>query len=515
MAINKILYPIDLTGKSATNQIKDEPHVIGTDRYRAFALNYGPFFAQSIVVMDVDKHRRLVRGVDFETLYTIPELVKATRGQEVAGVLIITNKNVSTNISVTYNIVGGHYCSNVYVIEKAISDLNLDNRNAYWKNILEKPELFQPAPHDHDFGDVYGFEYIISLLASLNNAIIAGNSQVTDKIQETLNKAISDITKYIDSHKSDHGNPHHVTAEQVNCFDKQEVNKFLDGISKRFEALEPRISEIIKDIAANAQAIAAQATVIDKQGDRIGDVERTASNMNLLVSNVNDRCDAILKDIAGVKDSIKLLQQRDVELTEAIDDVKTSVTAVNKRVDGVLSTIETLHTTDGHLQQQIDALTNAKNDLYGKHNAQQNTLNSHGNSISDLYNKHNAQQGSINDLYNKISQVGNRPVHLHYRTGRDSINGLQAGGVYMVTVYGIVHDRGNSNIGQMQVRNSGGSILASTNVAWVNWPDGQPTQFGTLIITAPSNGYISGHTDVFGGGGSHGTTLNMTAVRIS
>lgn len=220
MAINTILYPVDTTGTAASNRVIEEPHVIGVGRYRAFALNGGPFFVNDqLIVVDADTNQRLIRGRDFSTLYDIPQISKAVNGKRVCGVIIIHNKNVSTNIVVSYNVVGGPYTSMVYVIKKAIDDLDLDNRDVFWRRVLEKPDLFQAAPHDHDVGDIFGFEYHITAIDALREAVSNGNSKVTDAILDKLDTDINTVKTLINNHRLDKGNPHQVNPHQINCYD--------------------------------------------------------------------------------------------------------------------------------------------------------------------------------------------------------------------------------------------------------------------------------------------------------
>lgn len=356
MAINKIVYPIDLTGNAQSNRIQSEPHVIGQDRYRAFALNYGPFFAESVVVVDAANGRRLTRQVDYEILYTIPELVKATRGKEVAGVVIITNRNVSTNVTVTYNIVGGHFASNVYVIQKAIDDLNLDNRNVYWMNIIEKPELFQPAPHDHDFGDVYGLEFIITMLGMLNDSIVVGNSQVTDSIRDALDDAIKALTKKINDHAALRNNPHNVTASQVNCFDKEEINALIATINEALNEVDKDLASIARDISNIVSDIDSINQSLVAMGESINDVLQTFNNINLTIANFNDRLDGFEQDITQIKQQITLLIQRDEELNQLIIDTNSRVDEVVNITNELKQEIENIGDTNNNVNIEIDTI---------------------------------------------------------------------------------------------------------------------------------------------------------------
>lgn len=405
MALNKIIYPLDLTGELASNLISSEQHTIGVDRQRAFALNYGPFFVDSVLIVDAKDNRRLVRGVDFECIYIIPELIKVSGGKDVAGVILITNPDVSTQISVSYQIVGGHYCSNVYVINKAIEDVIADTRIVNWENILKKPSTFQAAPHLHDIGDTYGLEYIVSILSRINQTIVAGNSEVTNDLLKNIESVKTELTAIHNAYVARRDNPHVVTAEQVNCYDKEAITEKLAEVAKRFEALEPRLSAILTKIATNINAIANLANTVNAQGNRIGDVEHVQALINTLLSDCTDELATINTRLTGIDNKIKALESNDGNLQASIN------TNTNNIYDlgNANKTLELgLHTANGNinlLNNEVAVLKRTDANLLDLHNAQQNQIDSLSaretastNSISKVSQQVTAQTKTISAL---------------------------------------------------------------------------------------------------------------------
>ena len=95
-------------------------------------------------------------------------------------------------------------------------------------------------------------------------------------------------------------------------------------------------------------------------------------------------------------------------------------------------------------------------------------------------------------------------------SGTSSISGLTGGKKYLVSVYGITANRGTKNhtLNGVRVYNSSGGIIAATPSRYVNWADGSSAQSATLLVTAPSNGYIRGLTDA-------GNALTMVAIQLN
>lgn len=169
-----IKYPYDPTGLAPTNLVSQELHVIPVTRNRAFALQAGPFYANSVVLTTLPANTLLVRGVDYEILYLYQEATRIT-GQEVCAVVYVTNPSVSGQLSATYQVVGGEFSSNVSAIQQLIQSLLIDNRAIVWDDILDKPVTFPPAPHLHDVGDLYGMEALIDAINDLKNAVMLGD----------------------------------------------------------------------------------------------------------------------------------------------------------------------------------------------------------------------------------------------------------------------------------------------------------------------------------------------------
>lgn len=498
MAINTILYPVDTTGTAASNRVIEEPHVIGIDRYRAFALNGGPFFVNDqLIVTDANTNQRLIMGRDFTPLYDIPELTKIAHGKRICGVIMVHNKNVGTNIKVSYNLLGGPYTSMVYVIKKAIEDLELDNRNVYWRRVLEKPDLFQAGPHDHDVGDVFGFEYHIAAIDALREAVNNGNTKVTDTILDKLDSDINTVKRLINDHKLNKSNPHQVTPHQINCYDKTEINNKLAAIQKQFEDLEPRFTDILKKIKTNADSINATNTNVVRLGERVSDVERRFGNYNNVVAELNSKIDEINENLDLLKARV---DQHDVDINNLSGQINALI-ATDARHDAELTqirnSINSIVAVNNAQQAEIDALKRRDDDLQRQINNLVTKNNQQDSSINSVIGVNNSQNGTLNSLQQQIDALKRTGANIEVRTGNDRITGLTAGKRYVVIISGVTGDRGVGGawLGGTVITDSGGNVIASTNGLTVNWPDGNAPQSGAMYVTAPSNGEIRGRMD--------------------
>lgn len=187
MAYNQVVLDLDISGKNIDNKIVNEPHTLSNRPVRAIAVNYGPFFAEGLEIMD--GARVLDRGVDFQ-LVELHQEATLKYGKEIVSVILIINKSVPSDITVTYQALGGHYMYSDTAVSNMYSSLINDNRPVDWANIFDKPTEFNPAIHRHLLDDIYGFEPVVDYLERIKRAITLGQTTV---VMELINQLISNF----------------------------------------------------------------------------------------------------------------------------------------------------------------------------------------------------------------------------------------------------------------------------------------------------------------------------------
>ena len=349
MSIRKILYPLDFTGTAPSNRLEGELITVGVDRYRAFTLNFAPFYTSNLTIKERGKTVLLKRGVDYECLYFYPELTKLAAGKEICGVVVITNTAVGTALEVGYTTVGGHYAHSAALIQSAIADINIDNRNVYWQNIIDTPTLFQPTPHIHDIGDVYGLEFIVDMLVSIREALLIGDNAVHQQILDRIDAVVLDLTTKLNAHKADQSNPHKTTAAQTGAYTKEQVDALVLDLLNDLAALEPRFQSITTQFTNITQQFTAVNGSLVSMSNRVGLVEQELSKYNLLLAPINQTLASLQSQIDDINDEITLLKNKDTSLQTQINNINTSIGTINTKnntQDDRLDTLETAVTTN-------------------------------------------------------------------------------------------------------------------------------------------------------------------------
>lgn len=214
-------YPLDLTGVNPTNKIEGEIRELSPGINRSVVPRYGAFYYDQLQIRDLDSNQILVPNDQFVPIMFHQPATERS-GKEVFGGVVIVDTTVSNNLAIDYQAVGGEYQDIVPLILDIIDNLNLDNRTVAWGDLLGRPDAFAPAPHLHDVGDVYGFEYLVESINAVREAILLGDQGVFDELRAqiearhaTAMQGIADLTSDFNDHESNFANPHSVNKVQV------------------------------------------------------------------------------------------------------------------------------------------------------------------------------------------------------------------------------------------------------------------------------------------------------------
>ena len=397
MALKKFVYPLDLTGTRASNRV-EENHTLGTQEYRAFALKNGPFYTKDLTIRERNSGKLLKRGDDYECVFFYEDLSALTPGMEICGVIVVHNTAVSEDVVVTANIAGGPFAHSAQVISDAIDALEINNKNTYWKNVIDKPDLFQPTPHFHDFADIYGMEFLIDVLGHIRDTLLIGGNAQFEQVRERLDALESALRQTIQAHLEDYTNPHKVSAEQVNCYDKERIDQFIQALNVALGDLEPRFRSIINSIRDVNLRIDGLVQAMNNNDTQLQANEQSLSRVHSNIADVNAAIDLIKDEIILINNEITGLKQRDAELTVLIDNNRDAINVEKGRNDTqdgeiqALKSKDTEHDTELARQKGVDdthtaniASVNERARLIENVNtAQQNSINSHNTRLGGV-----------------------------------------------------------------------------------------------------------------------------------
>lgn len=229
MSTPNLTLPLDLTGSASSNLVQNEVHAIGPVGTRAFPLNYGLFYRDSLVVTDLATGQPLTEGTQYyPTQMDLDSSLQA--GQEVDAVVIIVDTTVSANVSVKYQALGGPNSLNSTLTQAAVNDLNIDDAAVTWASVTNKPKDYAPGPHYHQAGDVFGMEYITAAMNRLASGITLGQGAAQAQVQAYAQAVVNEMAQIVangnatlQAHFTDFNNPHQTTAAQVGAYTTEQT----------------------------------------------------------------------------------------------------------------------------------------------------------------------------------------------------------------------------------------------------------------------------------------------------
>ncbi|AQT28062.1 minor tail protein [Vibrio phage pVa-21] len=397
MALKKFIYPLDLRGDRESNRV-EENHTLGTQQYRAFALKNGPFYTKDLAVRERNSGKLLKRGDDYECVFFYEDLTALTPGKEICGVIVVHNTAVSTDVTVSANIVGGPFAQSAQAIQDAIDALEINNKNTYWQNVIDKPDLFQPTPHMHDFGDIFGLEFLIDVLGHIRDTLMIGDNAQFEQVRARIDALESTLRTLHQEHLDDLNNPHQVSAEQVNCYDKERIDQIVQVLNVALGDLEPRFRSLVNGISDINDRIDGLVQALNNNNLQLNQNAQSLSRVHLNIADVNAAIETINDEINDINNEITGLKQRDQELQAAIDKNIQDINKEKTRNDGHDSKIAELEAKDAEhdaeLQRQktvdeqfatsMSQLTERVRLVEEKNTTQDQTLNTHASSIQSL-----------------------------------------------------------------------------------------------------------------------------------
>jgi hypothetical protein len=494
--INK--YPLDLTGKSPNNFVTGEPHdlrISQIDSNRVFVPVHGGFYTHNIKLYDVEG-TVLVPNVDYVATYLYEEATHRS-GLEVCGAIIVTNPNVSYQVYFDYQVVGGDYALSSKVMTEIIEALNADQRPVEWGKITGKPDAYPAAGHRHALWELYGFEYVITELERIAQAIKAGDQAMFDELRDYILRILQEAKDYTDAldqrfqdHAADKTNPHDVTKVQVGLGN---VDNYRTATA--LESEDNTRTDLFMSPNGTYRSIKKFAiTPLDNHIDNeLNPHKVTKAQVGLsLVANYSPATH-----------------------TEAFEA---------SRFDRYMSPVVTGHAIREMAVKPLNTHTGDRSNphnvtksqvglgLVANHSIATDTESTAGTSRTRymspkgtdlLITKRLGPYATKTDLANAVNNSALATSYV-----QSSSMNLDPGGKYMVSVYGVTTDRGTGGqtLGAIGLKNSSGSVLTSTPSVWINWHDGSAPQSAVFFVTVPSDGKVVGYCD--------GSVKFMSALKV-
>lgn len=355
-------YPLDLTGTLSSNKVTIKGTLGAGKVNRAFAFPSGPFYTDGFVLSPAnDPSVKYTRGVEYELIILHPQYTAMARGKEVATCVLVKDPKVPSDIVCTAQVVGGPQSSNLEAVQQAIKALNLDAKVVEFKDLRDVPDTFQASPSFRDVGDIYGFEYIISVLAGIKDAIAARSTVQLEEIKSTIDDLKTTFLAAVTAHANATGNVHHLDIHQADGLTETEIRQLIQGVQVAIDATIADINDLrAADVEINKRIDALVASLAS-WNDQLNSVAQNYQKMALITANLDSKVLELSKKVTelnnalnAANDRIAALEQQGGEHTQQVGDLTAKLEALKQQVQNNTLGIATVN-------QNLANHTNADN----------------------------------------------------------------------------------------------------------------------------------------------------------
>ncbi len=338
-----VSYPLDLKGVLTSNLTRHDI-VLGAGSFnRAFAYPTGPFFADTFKLYESSKPNvPLVRGKDYQLILLNTNLRKLTT-REVCAAVVVHNPAVSTDVIAVSQVVGGPYAANIDAIEQAINALDLDNRQIDFSDLSGVPEEFQTAPAYSDIGDVFGFEYIITIMAQILDALKVGDNAAVSQLEEVIESMRLEMSNMFQEHIDADGNVHNLTRAQMSVPSVTEMN-----------TEDQKLALLINELASRIGSLESTDTATDSKITAINQAFATVSQQLSTMRQNYQRTNANVADLSA---QVSAYEDEVLRLTNSLNDTQQELADTKKTVSDQANQLSQI---ENRLTSQADEIANIK-----------------------------------------------------------------------------------------------------------------------------------------------------------
>ena len=187
----KFNYPEDYTGHNLNHRIVNEKRKLTDPTSRVITLDYGAFFADSVVVRNLSTGRPLVKGIDYACV-ELDTLATERSGKQVCTTILVTNEQAD-QVAIDYMFVGGQHMTGLHLIKETKNIFpNGLNPKYDWDHTLNKPETFKSKSHTTHVNELYGFD---GLTKSLDDIIQSLDFKDERQVNAIFSKVMAKINE--------------------------------------------------------------------------------------------------------------------------------------------------------------------------------------------------------------------------------------------------------------------------------------------------------------------------------
>ncbi|MNX32205.1 hypothetical protein D3C86_624090 [compost metagenome] len=208
-------YPLDLTGRSPTNLVSGEKHLLlarGNTPYRVVSFSQGGFYTPSLKVYDKN-FKLLIERVDYIATYKHVD-ASAYVGIEICSAVVILKPTITDYVLLGGQLVGSDFAFSLTVEDDTIAYLGTLGAGVLplWAGFIGDEAQWQPGELQEELWSRPHYGNLNSAVERLTAATTSGNGVAEDiartDIRTRYQQFMARFTGQVAAHINNHANPH-------------------------------------------------------------------------------------------------------------------------------------------------------------------------------------------------------------------------------------------------------------------------------------------------------------------
>lgn len=360
--LRSLIYEVDHTAENPANKVVEVRTLTAANRsdFNHIVPKAAPFYAHTVKITHTQTNQVLVNGQDFYCVGTFAKAVaNVLNHRQVNWAIIFDDPNISGEYKIEYQTVGGEFVLDNQELTEVLANYLENPRSGDWEQVVGKPLMFPPLPHNLHVNDLYGMEEQVKATREVKDAILAllrdeeqdhpGYGQVITELfrqQRRQDKFQQDLDNIRIQNSQSNASLGAQLSDEIKRVEKESKARDTNAISELTQLINSNIATIdsaykAEDAKLNRLITTTKEAIETTMGEK-------ETNLRKLINKIDaDQTNARSTAIAGLNATIESVSSElrqgytkaDQVINRSIESLKTDLTGKIKTVETNLGTV--------------------------------------------------------------------------------------------------------------------------------------------------------------------------------
>lgn len=367
-------YPLDLLGENPNNRISQTRTLNMTTKMgdKFFIPADAPFFEDGLVLYKVGTPTPLVRGIDFELIFDLPDLFQLTQ-KNIYGGVKFKDRAISGQVRIEIQVLGGPFLQPVQNTLETIARNKTNVNTATWGEIAGIPSGFPVLNHPMisddftSFGDVNTTlreivsallasggggggndgSALVALLAHINNPTLAHNKSAVG-LGNVPNFALSTYEEAdlgVNNKLTSPALVKYLISKYSGLSTIQTIQQQINIINRDVQTLQQNVQENninVANLTASVKRLSDQFDNVRQEFANvliyINDLGLSIENIQGIIQDVRQQVESALQRVSEMEQTVSQIQLQNEEILSELNRLSKLVTNLSTRTDALEQT---------------------------------------------------------------------------------------------------------------------------------------------------------------------------------